>query len=199
MGKIFIYSLSDPRTNQIRYIGKTNNLKQRYDNHISASTRSRTYKDNWIKQLIALSLRPILQVVEEVHSSTWREREKYWIGTLRQQGARLTNQLSGGDGPDNANQTAFKIGSIPWNKGVYGYTTRKKGHVVSIEVKEKISLSLKGRESLTKRKVKQLDNNMNIINEYTSVKEASKSTGILGIRNVVTGRAKTAGGFIWHY
>ena len=33
--KTFIYSLTDPITNQIRYVGKTVNLEQRLYNHIN--------------------------------------------------------------------------------------------------------------------------------------------------------------------
>lgn len=49
------------------------------------------------------------------------------------------------------------------------------------------------------RPVIQLDTNNNIIKEYKSITEARNETGIKGITNVVTGLAKTAGGFIWKY
>jgi group I intron endonuclease len=45
----------------------------------------------------------------------------------------------------------------------------------------------------------QLDINNNIIKEYKSITEARNETGIKGIKNVITGLAKTAGGFIWKY
>jgi group I intron endonuclease len=45
----------------------------------------------------------------------------------------------------------------------------------------------------------QLDKNNNIIKEYKSITEARNETNIKGIKNVVTGLAKTAGGFIWKY
>lgn len=37
------------------------------------------------------------------------------------------------------------------------------------------------------------------IKEYKSITEARNMTGIKGIKNVVTGLAKTAGGFIWRF
>jgi group I intron endonuclease len=47
--------------------------------------------------------------------------------------------------------------------------------------------------------IQQLDKNHNIISEYKSITEAKNMTGIKGIKNVVTGLAKTAGGFIWKF
>ena len=48
-----------------------------------------------------------------------------------------------------------------------------------------------------KRKVKQLDMNRNLIKEFSSITEAKLKTGIKGINNVLTGRAKKAGGYLW--
>jgi hypothetical protein len=48
-----------------------------------------------------------------------------------------------------------------------------------------------------KRKVKQLDMNRNLIKEFSSITEAKLQTGIKGINNVLTGRAKKAGGYLW--
>lgn len=45
----------------------------------------------------------------------------------------------------------------------------------------------------------QLDKNNNILNTFNSITEARNITGIKGIKNVLTGLAKTAGGFIWKY
>lgn len=39
--------------------------------------------------------------------------------------------------------------------------------------------------------------NKELINEFTSITEAKVQTGIKGINNVLIGRAKTAGGYIW--
>jgi len=47
--------------------------------------------------------------------------------------------------------------------------------------------------------IQQMDKNNNIVKEYKSITEARNITGIKGIKNVVTGLAKTAGGFIWKY
>ena len=50
---IFIYVLIDPRDNQVRYVGKTNNVLTRLSNHISNAKRIKhnRYVCNWIKEL----------------------------------------------------------------------------------------------------------------------------------------------------
>jgi hypothetical protein len=47
--------------------------------------------------------------------------------------------------------------------------------------------------------IQQLDKNNNVIQEYKSMTEAKNKTNIKGIKNVVTGLAKTAGGYKWKY
>ena len=51
--------------------------------------------------------------------------------------------------------------------------------------------------SKKKRIIKQLDMNNNLIKEFSSITEATIQTGIKGISNVLIGRAKTAGGYLW--
>ena len=95
------------------------------------------------------------------------------------------------------NNGSFKNNHTPWNKGITGYSTSKKGKPLQKEIKEKISNTLKGKSSKKKRKVKQLDMNRNLIKEFSSITEAKLQTGIKGINNVLTGRAKKAGGYLW--
>ena len=40
----FIYTLSDPITNEIRYVGKTKNPSDRLKGHIKESYKKNTYK-----------------------------------------------------------------------------------------------------------------------------------------------------------
>lgn len=229
MKTTFIYSLSDPRTNQIRYIGKANNPKARLVNHCNPARYRPTYKFNWIKELRGLGLKPILEILDEVPLDNWQFWEKFWIQLIKTWGFSLVNYTDGGDGLTYGNQTSFKKGhrtwnegtakpktlkgnvgktpesiknhfkkgSIPWNKNKKGYSTSKKGSKISDEVKKKISKSLIGNESAKKRPVKQYDKNMNLISEFESVTQAKLITGIKSIGNAITGRAKTAGGYIW--
>jgi hypothetical protein len=98
---------------------------------------------------------------------------------------------------ENSIKNQFKPGFIPWNKGSKGYSTSKKGQFLSQTTKIKISNSLKGKESNKKRIIKQYNKNMELVKEYPSITEAVLKTGIKSISNALTGRAKTAGGYIW--
>jgi hypothetical protein len=46
--KVYIYSLTDPITNEIRYIGKSINPNQRYHSHLSRSKEVKTHTNCWI-------------------------------------------------------------------------------------------------------------------------------------------------------
>lgn len=92
----FIYCLRDPETNEIRYIGKADNLKHRFQVHMS--DRRDTYKRRWINALQERGLKPLMDILEEVPYEIWEEREIYWIDFYRSQGCHLTNTATGGSG-----------------------------------------------------------------------------------------------------
>ena len=48
----FIYTLSNPITKEVRYIGKTVNIKDRYRQHIGKRLLDNSHKNNWISSLI---------------------------------------------------------------------------------------------------------------------------------------------------
>lgn len=94
--KTFIYSLVDPITNQIRYVGKTVNLEQRLYNHINHA-KTMKYKRHvyyWINSLLKQGKLPIMNVLEECKTD-WQEREQYWI---EQHKENLCNHTLGGEG-----------------------------------------------------------------------------------------------------
>jgi hypothetical protein len=93
----YIYTLQDPISNEIRYVGKTDYLKQRlYAHIIECKTDRKTHKINWIKSLLENGLRPVISVLDEVESDEWEYWERFWIQQLNQWGLRLTNISSGG-------------------------------------------------------------------------------------------------------
>lgn len=93
---VYIYVLIDPRTSEIRYVGKTNNPKKRLGHHCAVYRDGLYYKERWIRDLRVHNLKPIMEVVDECNSINWEEREKYWIQCYRDLGYRLTNLTSGG-------------------------------------------------------------------------------------------------------
>ncbi len=91
-----IYVLKDPRTNEVRYIGFTDNPKRRLAAHLTTCNSERNHKANWVRSLVNLALRPTLEIIEETNSPV--EREMFWIKHYRALGARLTNSTDGGEG-----------------------------------------------------------------------------------------------------
>lgn len=94
-----IYSLSDPHTGFVRYIGVTfRGINKRFIEHMSRARKMRrTHRDCWIYSLIQLGLKPHLSIVEAGQGVGWQEQEKYWIGHYRTLGP-LVNLTDGGDG-----------------------------------------------------------------------------------------------------
>lgn len=105
-----IYILIDPISNEIRYVGKTNNIKQRLDNHKNRCRDTNTHKRHWINKLRLKGLYPELEVVDKVLVSEWHYWEKFWISYYKSIGCRLTNVTYGGDGLSYGNKTSFKKG-----------------------------------------------------------------------------------------
>lgn len=128
MRKVYIYTLSDPTTNTVKYVGKTFRLERRLNDHLKCNGRSK--KDAWIKSLINKNLIPLLEVIEETNEIDCNFWEQYWISQFKTWGFILKNMTDGGDG---------SYGLIPWNKGLKGVFKH------SEESKEKMSVSRKGK------------------------------------------------------
>jgi hypothetical protein len=96
---VYIYGLYDQREPEhIRYVGKTNRLKRRMVEHVHHSINNKTYKDKWIKKLIADGQNPMMIILEQTNYLNWSGKEKEWIKTLKIDGHRLTNLTDGGEG-----------------------------------------------------------------------------------------------------
>ncbi len=81
-------------------------------------------------------------------------------------------------------------------------STSHKGLRASDEAKKKMSLSHKGLDNHQQRSVLQFSLDGELLNEYSSLKQAAESNGICdnnSIWRVCNGQRKTAGGFIWKY
>lgn len=98
--KTFIYTLTDPFTNQVRYIGKTINLQRRYYQHCNKKIlqKNKTYKNNWILNILNKNSKPIIDIIDDTSEDNWEQLEKYWIEQFRQWGFNLTNLAEGGQG-----------------------------------------------------------------------------------------------------
>ena len=106
MEMTFIYTLSDIRGN-VRYVGKTTNeIKKRLYSHIiECKTNRKSHKISWIKSLLNIGERPIIEIIDVVPSSKWEFWEIYWIEQFRQWGFNLTNLTIGGSGGNGYKHT----------------------------------------------------------------------------------------------
>jgi len=91
----FIYALIDPRTNEVRYVGKANNPRARLCQHYY-SDRSTKPKLEWLESLKIAGLTPRLEILETVQMEEWEEREISWIARFRKAGNSLFNIHKGG-------------------------------------------------------------------------------------------------------
>ncbi len=90
---VYIYTLEDPQSNEIRYVGKCNNIKERLRKHII--DKRKTKKTNWIS---SLSYPPLISIIDIVPEREWQFWETFWICILKSWGCNLTNGTSGGEG-----------------------------------------------------------------------------------------------------
>lgn len=114
---IYIYKLVDPNTNEIRYIGKTGNLKNRFSGHLSNAKKLKSRLANWIKQLSTQNLQPIMEIVEICTIDNWEEREIYWINFFKT--PKLCNIHPGGKLKINDSLPKKLAKKYDINKGKY--------------------------------------------------------------------------------
>lgn len=209
MKQKIIYGLIDPITNELRYIGQTSNLKVRYTRHLKNAIfhNKQTYVYCWIRKLIDVyKVNPEVIIIDIVENYDYWE--EFYISYYKSIGCKLTNLAIGGKSRGNFKHSKehkqkmsnlFK-GRKPWNTGL----KLSDGH------KEKIKLNSRhthteeakiqiGKKHQSKTKVKQLDKDYNFIKLWDNAYQASKVLNINreSIGNVISKRAKTAGGYIW--
>lgn len=125
----YIYALCDPDTQEVRYVGKADDVQKRYEQHIWIKASPNSYRKSWIKSLQKQGKQPLIKVLEEVDASIWKERERWWIAEMRRQGARLTNLTDGGDGVDGLKHTPESLRKM---------SEAHKGHVTAPETRTKL-------------------------------------------------------------
>lgn len=103
----FIYGLIDPRTQEIRYVGKSVlSPARRLAVHLwrAKTAPHKRHSMAWLLSLHREGVAAIVETLEEVPpNGDWVEAEQFWISSLRLAGARLCNHTAGGEG-----QTGYK-------------------------------------------------------------------------------------------
>jgi len=143
-----IYTLENPNTGEIRYVGKTvRPLNYRLSHHISSDNQC--HKTNWIKSLDG---DPVIKLVDKVSDENWEFWERYWIQQFKAWGFDLVNHTDGGRGCIGMEQT--EESNRKRSESLKGRTRpqsvrdkiseSKTGETKSEEYKRKISESLEG-------------------------------------------------------
>ena len=96
---ISIYTLSDPFTGEVRYVGKALRPKGRLKGHLSKQGLSlKTPNAEWLRSLVAQGAVPAMTIIEIATVDTWKQVERRWIAHYRSVGANLNNVDDGGVG-----------------------------------------------------------------------------------------------------
>lgn len=152
---MYIYGLIDPRTQEVRYVGKTKDLQERYRIHLYE--RRKNHKCNWIEYLQRQGLKPQLIILEEVPETQWQEAERLWIGHFQSKGIRLTNGREGGTGGQMTDEVRRKI-SLSHRGMKHSEESKARirrantGRTLTEEQRNKLSESTKGHKRCVGRK-----------------------------------------------
>jgi group I intron endonuclease len=218
---IGIYRITSP-TNKI-YIGQSINIEKRwkYYNYIMGQPK---LCNSLLKYGIENHK---FEIIEECTVEYLNERETYWKKYYLEQVDNNWEQVlfcglfdkGGGPKSEKWKENIGIANSRPKPEGFMNDDLKQKISKAHIGKKHKthkkqnehrsygkpkpkgfselLSAILKGKQTKPRVPIYQLNKNGDIIQEYDSYTTAEKITGIKGIANVLTGRAKTAGGFIW--
>lgn len=168
----FIYTLSDPISKEIKYIGKTKNLKDRLQRHMSPCNLKQTWqsKTKWLKYLKNNGLKPIMEVLDQGDENNIDQLEIYWISQFKSWGFKLKNETIGGQ--------------IPTPKG----SKLKKEHIINLKKSIK-----------TKKIVVQYTLGNIFVAKYESISEAKRQTKLCHISMCCYGKRKQCGEFYFRF
>lgn len=227
MKKVKIYTLSDPTTKEIRYVGKTElSLTKRLYYHIYDLNKSKDkHKINWFNKILKNGLKPIITLVDEVPHDEWKFWEKYWISQFKTWGFKLINYLEGGNGFSsedvkklwkNKNYREFHTNRVKGDKNpFYGKShsddVRKilrvkcpnygkaNGNYGKTHPKEVRDKMRDNQPNL--KKVIRLDLDGNYIDEWNGIKFMCRELNLddSAVIRVMKGKAKTHKGFKFKY
>jgi len=86
-----IYALIDPRDNTVHYVGATDDVYRRFQEHINCCGRNFA-KNAWILELRMANRMLVMKTLEEVESTEEAKvQEAYWIKHFEMLGESITN------------------------------------------------------------------------------------------------------------
>ena len=102
INKFVVYGIVDPLNGQLRYVGKTNNFKNRKVKHLQSGKNNQknpTSCTNWINSLRKKELKPEFIIIDEFSSNEETlEMEIFYIAYYKSIGCKLLNHTLGGEG-----------------------------------------------------------------------------------------------------
>lgn len=176
----FIYALTDPRTNEVRYVGKAGDPERRIKEHLW--DKRNCHRVWWIKKLARLGLKPRLLILEEVSLAEWPPAEQRWIKHFRDIGVALTNATDGGEGTVNVNlsiETRARMSVSAHNRPPMSHETRAK-----------LSAAHKGRKKSPEMCAKLGASHVGL--KHTPEARAKMSAANTGRKHTLEARAKIA-------
>lgn len=117
----YIYVLKDPITLEVRYVGKTVKPKNRLLNHISEAKNSKYHNHRlaWIRSLLMIEEMPIFEVVKICKLSEFKKYEKFYIE--KYDFSILTNSDKSGQGNINRKKDVIDRIKKKMSREVYVY------------------------------------------------------------------------------
>jgi len=127
---VAIYALSDPRSGEVRYVGKTSQrIEARMQRHLASVKLESNHRTAWIASLVKIGLEPFAKVLDVVPESLAGAEERRWIARF----PNLVNTTPGGEGGPLTELHRKQISKA------------RRGHVVSPETRGKIAEKMRGR------------------------------------------------------
>jgi len=143
--EFFVYGLTEPGMDLVRYVGYAADLKRRLREHLcEASKQGHTHRLHWLRGLLAAGKKPGIVILEKTTKELCKEREIHWISELKSKN-RLTNSTDGGDGMLNPPEDLRRrIGEASRKYNSTRTRHPNTGHKHTEEAKARMSLSQMG-------------------------------------------------------
>jgi group I intron endonuclease len=200
-----------------KYVGKTKCFNTRIKQHLNKDRFIyKSYFYNWLNKQLLEDKEYFIDILEEVDDSNWKEKEKYWIKHIKENGYKLTNMTDGGDG--NNNQVFTEESKERRRQKMLGHKlsehTKKliseahKNKIVLESTKQKLREINLGKpcsehvKELLSKEVNQYTLQGTYIKTFKSLTEASKEIDCRksSLSNVIkTKKIKKFKGFLWEY
>ena len=121
---VYIYALLDPKTNEVRYVGKTTKEpKERYNQHLTTSKKRKTYVNIWVNDLLNDGFKPIMKVLDSCVDCDWVELERKWTVKLYEENNKLCNLTYIGDKEDRNPNLSVNVDGFRKKDKIYEEVT----------------------------------------------------------------------------